>query len=217
MLARGRVLSPPLLAAAATLLAAVSTALAARSADAGHDHRHRPRLRVQAVRQDRAAGKVTFVVTNTGKEDHSFQIAGKKTPVMKPGKSAKLVVTFTKAGPVRLHLDRRRRRGKGMKGTLTVKAAVAPAPRRTYGRARTVFVATGCGACHTLKAAGSTGTTGPNLDRSTVRAGEDPRTITDGKGDDAGVRRQADVPADPGRGRVRVPSAPASCSSQTRC
>ena len=44
-------------------------------------------------------GKVTFAVTNTGKKDHSFQIAGKKTAVLKPGKSAKLVVTFTKAGP----------------------------------------------------------------------------------------------------------------------
>jgi mono/diheme cytochrome c family protein len=29
---------------------------------------------------------------------------------------------------------------------------------------REVFVSTGCGSCHTLQAAGTTGTTGPNLD-----------------------------------------------------
>ena len=30
---------------------------------------------------------------------------------------------------------------------------------------KTVFVNNGCGACHTLKAAGSTGTVGPDLDK----------------------------------------------------
>ena len=37
-------------------------------------------------------GKVTFSVKNSGKHDHTFQIAGKKTSVLKPGKSAKLAV-----------------------------------------------------------------------------------------------------------------------------
>ena len=32
------------------------------------------------------------------------------------------------------------------------------------GYARTVFASGGCGACHTLSAAGSSGTVGPNLD-----------------------------------------------------
>ena len=45
-----------------------------------------------------AVGKVTFSVKNSGKKDHSFQIAGKKTSVLKPGKSAKLTVSLGKAG-----------------------------------------------------------------------------------------------------------------------
>jgi mono/diheme cytochrome c family protein len=36
----------------------------------------------------------------------------------------------------------------------------------TAGKA--VFTSAGCVACHTLKAAGSTGTVGPNLDKSTI-------------------------------------------------
>jgi cytochrome c6 len=43
-------------------------------------------------------GQVTFVVTNTGKKPHDFRIAGKKTPVLAPGQSAKLVHTFNLAG-----------------------------------------------------------------------------------------------------------------------
>ena len=43
------------------------------------------------------AGKVTFKVVNKGKVDHDFQIAGKKTIKLKPGKSAKpLTVTLKK-------------------------------------------------------------------------------------------------------------------------
>lgn len=42
-------------------------------------------------------GSVTFVVTNKGKIPHDFKIDGKKTPLLQPGKSAKLVVTL-KAG-----------------------------------------------------------------------------------------------------------------------
>ena len=40
----------------------------------------------------------------------------------------------------------------------------------------------GCGACHTMKAAGSTGTLGPNLDRSTAAQAMILNTITNGKG-----------------------------------
>jgi len=43
-------------------------------------------------------------------------------------------------------------------------------------------VSTGCGACHTLMAAGSTGTIGPNLDRSTATQAKVLTTITNGKG-----------------------------------
>ena len=42
-------------------------------------------------------GAVTFTVVNKGKLPHDFKISGKKTPLIKPGKSAKLTVTL-KAG-----------------------------------------------------------------------------------------------------------------------
>ena len=42
------------------------------------------------------AGTVTFVVANKGKVTHDFKIARKKTPVLKPGKSATLRVTLKK-------------------------------------------------------------------------------------------------------------------------
>jgi uncharacterized cupredoxin-like copper-binding protein len=41
-------------------------------------------------------GKVTFKVVNKGKVKHDFKIAGKKTPMLKPGKSATLTVTLKK-------------------------------------------------------------------------------------------------------------------------
>src|SRR5713226_727111 len=39
-------------------------------------------------------GSVTFTVVNKGKLAHDFKISGKKTPLIKPGKSAKLTVTL---------------------------------------------------------------------------------------------------------------------------
>jgi uncharacterized cupredoxin-like copper-binding protein len=41
-------------------------------------------------------GKVTFHVVNRGKLSHDFKIAGKKTPLLKPGRSANLSVTLKK-------------------------------------------------------------------------------------------------------------------------
>jgi uncharacterized cupredoxin-like copper-binding protein len=64
-------------------------------------------------------GTVTFKVTNKGKLNHDFKISGKKTPLIKPGKSGTLKVTLSKgskpylctvAGHAKL----------GMKGTLKV-------------------------------------------------------------------------------------------------
>jgi uncharacterized cupredoxin-like copper-binding protein len=39
-------------------------------------------------------GKVTFKFTNKGKLKHDFKIAGKKTPLLRPGKSASITVTL---------------------------------------------------------------------------------------------------------------------------
>ncbi len=44
----------------------------------------------------------------------------------------------------------------------TTTTSTAPAGNATAGKA--VFASSGCGGCHTLKAAGTTGTVGPNLD-----------------------------------------------------
>jgi mono/diheme cytochrome c family protein len=59
--------------------------------------------------------------------------------------------------------------------TTTAPASTAPAPTTTGGGApaakgdptagKAVFTSAGCSSCHTLKAAGSTGTVGPDLDQ----------------------------------------------------
>jgi mono/diheme cytochrome c family protein len=179
---RGRVLIALALAVAAPLLA-VSASLAARGGPAAakpvtitvtaRDYSFKLSAKTAPV------GKVTFAVKNTGKKNHSFQIAGKKTPVLKPGKSAKLVVTFTKAGPFAYTSTVAGDAAKGMKGTFTTKAA-APAVNLSAGKA--IFAANACAGCHTLKAAGATGTIGPNLDRSTASLATVTARITTGKG-----------------------------------
>src|SRR3954467_9765065 len=79
------------------------------------------------------AGSVTFSVTNKGKIPHDFKIAGKKTPLLKPGKSAKLTVKLKKgknayvcsvAGHAAL----------GMKGSLTAKWLGPSRPGSRPGR-----------------------------------------------------------------------------------
>ena len=65
-------------------------------------------------------GSVTFTVVNKGKLAHDFKISGKKTPLIKPGKSAKLTVTL-KAGKAAYLCTVAGHAAAGMKGTLTVK------------------------------------------------------------------------------------------------
>ena len=67
------------------------------------------------------AGKVTFNFVNKGKVMHDFSIAGKKTPVLSPGKSAKLTVTLKKGTkyPYKCTVDAHA--AAGMKGTLAPK------------------------------------------------------------------------------------------------
>jgi mono/diheme cytochrome c family protein len=128
------------------------------------------------------AGKVTFVVRNTGKSDHSFQIAGRKTAVIKPGRTARLVVTFAKAGPFPYTSAVSGDAAKGMKGTFTVKAAAPAGDGAAIAAGKELFSAQGCGACHVLKAAGTAGTVGPSLDRSTIPLATVILRITAGKG-----------------------------------
>jgi uncharacterized cupredoxin-like copper-binding protein len=65
-------------------------------------------------------GAVTFTVVNKGKLPHDFKIGGKKTPLISPGKSAKLTVTL-KAGKLQYVCTVAGHAAAGMKGTLTVK------------------------------------------------------------------------------------------------
>ncbi|MDP9261144.1 MAG: cupredoxin domain-containing protein [Actinomycetota bacterium] len=65
-------------------------------------------------------GSVTFTVVNKGHVSHDFKIGGKKTPLIKPGKSAKLTVTL-KAGKIAYLCTVAGHAAAGMKGKLTVR------------------------------------------------------------------------------------------------
>jgi uncharacterized cupredoxin-like copper-binding protein len=66
-------------------------------------------------------GKVTFAVKNVGRVLHDFKIDGKKTPLIKPGKTAKLTVTFKKAGKYPYLCTVIGHAAAGMEGTFTVR------------------------------------------------------------------------------------------------
>jgi len=66
-------------------------------------------------------GVVTFAVKNVGKLPHDFKINGKKTPLIAPGKSAKLVVSFKKKGSYPYLCTVPGHAAAGMKGVFTVK------------------------------------------------------------------------------------------------
>jgi mono/diheme cytochrome c family protein len=110
-------------------------------------------------------GGVSFAVKNAGTLRHSFKIAGKTTPVLAPGKSATLIVTFTKPGASAYVSTVAGDTRKGLKGVFTIQAAALPAG--VVGdpvAGRQTFLSSGCGSCHRLKAAGTTGGSGANLD-----------------------------------------------------
>ena len=73
-------------------------------------------------------GTVIFTVTNKGKISHDFKIAGKKTPLLAPGHSATLRVTFSKKGRYPYLSTVSGQAAAGMKGVFSVAAAVAPTP-----------------------------------------------------------------------------------------
>jgi uncharacterized cupredoxin-like copper-binding protein len=66
-------------------------------------------------------GTVTFKITDKGALSHDFKIAGKKTKLIAPGKSAKLTVKFAKAGKYPYLCTVPGHAAAGMKGTLVVK------------------------------------------------------------------------------------------------
>jgi plastocyanin len=65
-------------------------------------------------------GTVIFTVTNKGKVSHNFKIGGKRSPLLLPGRSATLRVTFSKSGRYAYLSTLPGQAAAGMKGVLTV-------------------------------------------------------------------------------------------------
>ena len=113
------------LAATVSLVAAVSAFAAADASNAttvavtaGKPSEFRFTLAKKTI----VKGVTSFKVTNKGKIDHNFKIAGKKTVLIKAGKAVTLKITFTKAGKFPYLCTLPSHAAAGMKGTLTVKA-----------------------------------------------------------------------------------------------
>lgn len=66
-------------------------------------------------------GKVTFVFRNIGHVLHDFKINRKKTPLIRPGKTVKLVVTFKKKGSYRYLCTVPGHAAAGMRGVFKVR------------------------------------------------------------------------------------------------
>jgi uncharacterized cupredoxin-like copper-binding protein len=66
-------------------------------------------------------GTVTFVFKNAGHVLHDFKIKGKSTPMLQPGRTAKLTVRFTKKGRYSYSCTVPGHAAAGMKGVFTVR------------------------------------------------------------------------------------------------
>jgi uncharacterized cupredoxin-like copper-binding protein len=65
--------------------------------------------------------KVTFVFKNVGHILHDFKINGKKTPLIGPGKTTRLIVTFKKKAKYSYLCTVPGHAAAGMRGTFTVR------------------------------------------------------------------------------------------------
>ena len=124
-------------------------------------------------------GAVRFVVKNVGAKPHGFTIAGKRTPTLVKGKTARLNVTFTKIGKSPYSSTVKTDTARGFKGTFTLTKPPATSAGNVAA-GKTVFVAN-CGTCHVLKAAGTRGTIGPNLDAKVHPYAATVTIVTNGK------------------------------------
>jgi len=79
-----------------------------------------PEFSIKVSTKSVKAGPATFKVTNKGQLPHDFKIAGKKTPLLSPGKSVTLKVTLKK-GKAAYLCTVSGHAAAGMKGTITVK------------------------------------------------------------------------------------------------
>jgi uncharacterized cupredoxin-like copper-binding protein len=78
-----------------------------------------------------AGTTVVFRVVNRGKIGHNFVIAGKKTRILPPGKSATLIVRFTRKTRLVYVCSVPGHAKLGMKGTFAVGVAPPPPPKTT--------------------------------------------------------------------------------------
>jgi uncharacterized cupredoxin-like copper-binding protein len=104
----GAVALPP---RAAARQASVSVAVTA-----GRPSEFRFTLSRRSVRK----GAVVFSVVNRGALPHDFKINGRKTPILQPGRSARLRVVFAKAGRYRYLCTVPGHAAAGMTGSLRV-------------------------------------------------------------------------------------------------
>jgi plastocyanin len=74
------------------------------------------------------AGVVIFTVTNRGKKHHDFKIAGQKTSLLAPGRSARLTITFSKEGRYPYRSTVPGQVAAGLKGVFSVVATTTTAP-----------------------------------------------------------------------------------------
>jgi uncharacterized cupredoxin-like copper-binding protein len=66
-------------------------------------------------------GRVTFFVMNGGRLAHDFRIRGNKTVLIRPGRTARLTVTFSKRGRYPYVCTVPGHSAAGMKGVFTVR------------------------------------------------------------------------------------------------
>ncbi len=86
-----------------------------------------------------APGKVAFRVVNHGKISHDFKIAGKKTKLLKPGKSQTITVTLRKKGRYAYLCTVPGHAKLGMKGTFTVGKRSGAATKVTVAASEFAF------------------------------------------------------------------------------
>jgi glucose/arabinose dehydrogenase len=87
-------------------------------------------------------GRVRFVVTNKGAAPHDFAIAGRKTPILRPGRRAVVDVVFGKSGAFRFRCTVPGHAALGMKGVLTVTKRPARTTPATAPRTSTAVATT---------------------------------------------------------------------------
>jgi uncharacterized cupredoxin-like copper-binding protein len=92
---------------------------------------------------------VVFKVTNKGKIPHNFKIAGKKTPLIQPGKTATLKVVFRKKGRFGYLCTLAGHAANGMKGTFGVGVKITTTTVTTTGGTTTGGGGGGGSACST--------------------------------------------------------------------